>query len=368
MSKLIAGTNDFETWCKLNDRSDLLSEWDYERNAPLFPRDYSSSSGRFVWWLDKYNHSWKASVSHRKLGTGCPYCAGQKVLTGFNDLASKAPNLADEWDYEKNTDLKNKNGIDISTPDKVCITSGMKVWWKCNKGHEWQAAVYSRVAGNGCPYCSGNKVLSGFNDLQTRCPELVPEWCYEKNEQLLPSMVMPGSHKKVWWVCSEGHVYQAAISDRTGTRSNGCPYCSGKKVLVGYNDLQTTYPEIALEWNADKNHPYTPKEFTAGSHKKVWWKCRFGHEWEASVGGRTSGKGCPYCSGRYAIIGQTDLFSTNSRFASEWDYEKNFPLTPKDVKQNSNRRVWWKCDKGHEWQANINNRSSSNLGCPICSN
>lgn len=347
---------------------DLAKEWDCICNAPLTPDDVTSGSGKKVFWICSKGHSFEASVAHRTQGTSCPCCSGQKVLMGFNDLLSLNPDIASQWNYKKNSGLVDRNGRDISMPEYVSPRSGQKVWWKCDKGHDWQAAVYSRVAGNGCPYCAGNKVLFGFNDLQTKYPELVREWCNEKNDKLSPSDVLPGSHRKVWWKCSKGHVYQAAIAERTGTRSTGCPYCSGKKVLAGYNDLMTTNPEIAIEWDTEKNYPLTPKAVSAGSSRKVWWKCLLGHEWETSVSQRTSGHGCPYCSGLYVITGQTDLLSTNPKLASEWNYEKNYPLTPKDVKQGANKRVWWKCNKGHEWQAVINSRSSSDLGCPICSN
>ena len=49
----------------------------------------------------------------------------------------------------------------------VTPNSHKKVWWKCSKGHEWQAVVASRNRGSGCPYCSGRKAISGINDLET---------------------------------------------------------------------------------------------------------------------------------------------------------------------------------------------------------
>lgn len=49
--------------------------------------------------------------------------------------------------------------------------------------------------------------------------------------------VLPNSHRKVWWICSKGHEWQAAVSTRNG--GNKCPYCAGQKVLPGNNDLQT---------------------------------------------------------------------------------------------------------------------------------
>ena len=77
-----------------------------------------------------------------------------------------------------------------------------------------------------------------------------------------------------------------------------CPYCNGRKVWPGFNDLKTTNPEIAKEWNYEKNADVTPSDIKSGSNIKVWWKCINGHEWEAKVNERVRGRGCPYCSGR----------------------------------------------------------------------
>ena len=128
------------------------------------------------------------------------------------------PTLANEWNYEKN------NGL---TPIDVMPNSGKKVWWICSKGHEWQSSIDHRNNGCGCPYCSGGKVLNGYNDLQTVNPTLAKEWNYEKNNGLTPADVMPNSNKKVWWKCSKGHEWQATIGNRN--KGRGCPYCSGRK-------------------------------------------------------------------------------------------------------------------------------------------
>jgi len=58
--------------------------------------------------------------------------------------------LANEWNYEKNNSL---------TPMDITPNSGKKVWWKCKKGHEWQATVANRNRGSGCPVCRKNKTL-----------------------------------------------------------------------------------------------------------------------------------------------------------------------------------------------------------------
>lgn len=80
-----------------------------------------------------------------------------------------------------------------------------KVWWLCEKGHEWTAVIHSRANGTKCPICTNTKVLNGFNDLATTHPQLTKEWHPTKNIDILPTQISAGSNKKVWWLCEKGH-------------------------------------------------------------------------------------------------------------------------------------------------------------------
>ena len=128
--------------------------------------------------------------------------------------------LMAEWNWEKNNEL----GFD---PNKLTCGSDKKPWWKCEKGHEWQATISSRNSGCKCPYCAGLLVIKGENDLQTLNPSLAEEWNCEKNGDLTPANVSPYSHKKIWWKCQNGHEWQARIGNRN--RGNGCPECAKKR-------------------------------------------------------------------------------------------------------------------------------------------
>ena len=265
------------------------------------------------------------------------------------------PKLSLEWNYDKNGNLK---------PEHVAANSGKKVWWKCQRGHEWQATIYSRNSGRGCPYCSDNKVLTGYNDLQTVNPALAKEWNYEKNNGLTPKEVLPNSGKRVWWKCQRGHEWQAIIDNRN--KGKGCPYCSGRYAVKDENDLQTVNPTLAKEWNFEKNNGLTPIDVKPNSNKMVWWKCSRGHEWQATINSRNAGCDCPICSNKKILKGYNDLQTVNPALAKEWNYEKNNGLTPAELSPNSGKKVWWKCDKGHEWQATINSRNGG-CECPYCS-
>ena len=126
--------------------------------------------------------------------------------------------------------------------------------------------------------------------------ELMAEWNWEKNNKFGfdPKTLTLGSNKKVWWMCSNGHEWQAMVSNRN--KGRGCPYCSGKKVLTGYNDLQTLNPELAKEWNDDLNGDLKPTDFTMHSRRKVWWQCKKGHQWQSRIDHRSNGSDCPQCA------------------------------------------------------------------------
>ena len=335
---------------------ELASEWNYERNGDLKPTQVTLGSDKKVWWKCTKGHEYESRIIDRSNNKGCPYCSNHRVLEGYNDLTTTKPELAKEWNYGKNGNLK---------PTQFTSGSGKKVWWKCDKGHEWQAIISSRSRGSGCPYCSNMKILIGYNDLATTYPELAKEWNYEKNGDLKPTQVVANTNKIVWWKCSKGHEWQASISNRS--KGSGCPYCSNYKALEGYNDLATTNPEIAKEWNYERNGDLKPTQFTIGSDKKVWWKCKNGHEWQVRIAGRSNGRGCPFCAGQKVFEGYNDLATTNPELAEEWNYEKNGDLKPTQVTISSGQKVWWKCKNGHEWQAVIASRSRGS-GCPYCSN
>ena len=166
-----------------------------------------------------------------------------------------------------------------------------------------------------------------LNDLQTVNPALAEEWHPYKNAPLSPADVTIGSHRKVWWLGSCGHEWEAVVKSRHAGR--GCPYCAGRLLLKGFNDLATTNPEVLQEWDYE-NNDINPNELQAGSHKKVWWKCKTGHSWQASPNHRISkGRGCPFCSHNPAVLkGENDLETVHPELLSEWDYDKNTDILP----------------------------------------
>ncbi len=348
--RVLAGYNDLQT-----KNPTVAAEWHPTLNDGLEPTGVTDGSGVDVWWLCPKGHSYKASVSDRKRGNGCPYCAGKRPIIGETDLASQCPWLIDQWHPTKNGNSK---------PEDYTKGSNKKVWWICNRGHEWQAVIHSRADGNNCPYCGNQLLLPGFNDLATTHPDWAKQWHPTKNGNVTPDMVFGSAGKKYWWICEKGHVWDSSPNNRT--KVPGCPICSGHRYAKGYTDLATVNPELAAEWHPTKNGALMPDMVHFGSEKTVWWQCTKGHEWKAAIANRQNGgTSCPYCSGKKLSRGETDLATVNPSLAAEWHPTKNGDLKPSDFFPHSFQKVWWKCKKGHEWQARISDRSRLR-GCPYC--
>jgi DNA-directed RNA polymerase subunit RPC12/RpoP len=345
--RIIRGFNDLAT---INPK--VAAQWHPTKNGKLTPYMVAPNCNKKAWWICDKGHVWEAKIAKRNKGMGCPVCL--LIHKKYDTLAAENPELALQWHPTKN------NGL---TPEDVTAGSSRKAWWVCGEGHEWEAKIKDRNKGNGCPCCSNKRVLKGYNDLATINPQIAKQWNYKKNGEITPEMVAPISSKKYWWVCGEGHEWEAKIADRH--RGDGCPYCSGKRVIAGVNDAATLNPGLAKQWHPTKNGELALSMFSQHSGKKCWWICPHGHEWEAKIAARSKGDSCPICCGRQVLKGYNDLVTTNPELAKQWHPDKNGGLTPEEVTAGSNRKIWWICGDGHEWEAVISGRNQGD-GCPVC--
>jgi len=368
------------------------------------PKTVGAGSHKRLTWKCKEGHSWETNPKHRVSGTGCPVCDGQKIVMGINDLVTTHPEIAAQafgWDPSKTlpkhhqkyswkcpkghvwdatiSARKTGRGCHVCTgkqisvphnslpveypeiakqaygwdPETVTAKSGKRKDWKCSVGHIWTSTVSNRTSGAGCPYCSNQKVLIGFNDLQTTHPELAKE-----ADGWDPRTKIAGSNKKLSWICSKEHRWNSVLASRS-LGGNGCPFCSGLKVLSGFNDLQTTNPEIARE-----AFGWDPSKVSGGNHKLFSWICPRGHEYKARIDHRRSGvSNCHFCSGHRVLKGFNDLQTLNPSLAKEavgWD--------PTSVTAGSSLKKKWKCNEGHIWTAAVGVRTGGHeTGCPSCS-
>lgn len=338
----------------------LVNQWHPAKNGTKTPQNTASGSGIEAWWVCPISelHVWQASpaarVSQRQ---GCPYCAGRKVLAGYNDLPTTNPKLASEWNHNLNT-------LPIQ---EVSASSNKKAWWICPVGedHVWEATINSRNQGNKCPFCSNRKVLPGFNDLASSEYALViSQWHPTKNKPLEPTIISPSSNKKVWWMCSAEHEWEAIVANRT-KKGSGCPKCPKNTGSIKMKPVSSD-AILARDWHED--NVKSPKDVTLGSSYKALWQCHVSedHVWEASIANRVRGSGCPVCSGQKIITGVNDLAS-DARFkaiAEQWHSDNT--LNPTEISAGTTVKAKWNCENGHLWESSIYSRIYMGQGCPEC--
>lgn len=312
-------------------------------------------------------------------------------------------------------------------PEAYLPGSNKKVWWQCDHGHEWEASIYDRVSGTGCPYCSGRKATSD-NNLAVKHPELMSEWHPTKNK-LTPHDYLPKSNLKVWWQCIKGHEWQSVISNRAN--GNGCPKCThqtSKNELRIFTELATVFDEvrhrhkiegveadvflpeykIAIEydgkyWHQDKAEQDHNKQVHLWEHGIALLRVREKpltklqeHDIILPMGSFITkdvlNRIVSYIdieaeSSRHYIdaeeflaeetyltyldyfpspFPENSLTVINPELASEWHPTKNSPLTPDNFTQSAKPKVWWMCIHGHEWQATIHSRNLGGHACPTC--
>lgn len=415
---IIKGENDLATtnpW--------LASEWHPYKNGNLRPDQISYGSDKKVYWKCRIcGHEWPATIASRSRGNGCPKCRYSKQIS-FQEKAvfyyvskvfdNAIENYSPKWLTPREIDIYlpnaqigieydgeqwHKNPQKDEDKDLICIKHGINVIHLreplCPDANlKTTIKIQSRSL-----VCLEIAIMELFNILQKRTqlllniphiniledtisimkmmelrirensfalkfPRLVDEWDYEANAPFVPEQFSPVSGKYVYWICSKGHKWRARIANRSN--GNGCPFCDGKRVLAGYNDLASQYPIIANEWHPTMNGELTPNQITPSSNKQVYWLCKNNHYWKAPPRARVKGCNCPYCMNIKVWKGFNDLASVYPQIAKEWS-RKNIGITPDDIYFKSTKKCWWHCELcGHEWKTEVRVRARG-ANCPKC--
>ena len=361
---------------------DLAKEWHPTKNGDLTPKEVRPQSNKKVWWKCKFNHEWEAVIGSRYKGNNCFYCShptSKPELYIYSELKYIFKSVKNRFRIEKNElDIyikKLKVGIEYDgsfyhkkkykkdkAKNKFFEKKGIKVYRVRVKPLK-KISNYDLIVEDSLSYYDLTKSLLnhllifesfGSSDLEKikkylkinkpqnenyfnkqllylpgpreedsllfNHPDIAKEWHPTKNKGLTPSDFSRRSAQKAWWVCKKGHEWSDSIGHRTDSKvKRGCPFCSHHQVGYG-NDLQTLNPDLAKEWHPTKNGDLTPKEVRPQSNKKVWWKCKFNHEWEAFISNRFKGFNCPQCS--------------NSNFKRKFDVHKDCKKIGEWISQN----------------------------------
>lgn len=259
------------------------------KNHPLFS-EYSltknhydldtlkTKSGKKAWWVCKNNHEWESRICSRTdSGNGCRYCSKRSAYPGETDIATVAPWLTKQFKYPERA-------------TKYLPSSNIKEVFVCSNGHERTQTIASAFKGSGCKYCAGLAASEGnnFNSLE-------PEKSKHLKDYSVGFKYTRKSEAETTFICNLGHEFVSTFARVTGSQSfeNVCPYCSNRKVLVGFNDLWTTHPDVAVKL-LDQTDGY---KYTKGVKDKIHFVCKRGHSYSSAVHHATSKNptGCPQC-------------------------------------------------------------------------
>lgn len=340
----------------------IAATWHPTLNEGVDPTQVKKGSGLMAWWLCENGHSYKCPISSRSAGVGCGECyrsgMSNRVLDPGSVISDK-PLLLKQFDALLNIDFD---------PNKISVWSKNPVHWKCTAGHNFTASPSSRIRKGkvvGCPVCTSKKFVPGENDFGTKQPEIAKSFDLQKNAPLLPEHIRAGDKSKYWWVCPKGHSYHASLASRIHNKS-GCPVCLNQKTLSGFNDMATTHPALAAEFDRSRNLPSTPENIVAGVRRKLWWICKLGHSYEAAGYARIQGSGCPVCANKKVLKGFNDMATTHPALAAEFDRERNLGLDPEQLNAGTNLKLWWVCSRGHSYCVSGMKRVSQKTNCPVC--
>jgi hypothetical protein len=303
---------------------------------------------QYLTWICRNGHEYRTrpAAKSKTVRPVCSFCSGKKPIAGVSDIATTHPEAARMWHPTLNRGLK---------PTSLSAGSAKWAWWRCPAGHEFEFRINLFWENPTCRQCwdpNRNKLTV---DLTAEFPEYARQWDTTRNATPEPPKSLLKKVDRCWWQCDQddSHYFEATVSDRQ-RRAGRCPICSHGRVAIGINDLPTTDPEVADEWDYARNGDLRPEEISRGCQEKVWWICRAkGHSFDAVVATRTRlGVGCTICSGRRAVIGESDLPAVNPGLARRWNVALNAG-TAAGVHPGSGRLVWWDCICGVPYQAEV---------------
>lgn len=322
---------------------ELVDEWDYDENGELRPDEVLARSQTEVAWVCPLGHRYPKSPSARWEGAGCSRCTNREVDDEFNSLRYTHPQVADRWhptlngsltpadivagaggtawwacatcgsDYERDIasaaegygcffcskrkindatslagthpHLINDWAHDLNggrTPWQVSERTQDSVWWRCATcGYEFEASIRLRARGSSCRGCKGT-ALTPRTSLAAMRPDIAAQLDPELNDRSA-DQIHWGSNDEFIWRCDDhGHLWPARVFVRTKQR-NGCPYCTNRWVLEGFNDMATTAPWMLRQWDWEENGSRRPQQVLATTTIVLNWICaEMGHTWPES--------------------------------------------------------------------------------------
>jgi hypothetical protein len=184
-------------------------------------------------------------------------------------------------------------------------------------------------------------------------PKLRELWDAEKNSAAA-NEVPARNFRSAWWKCSRGHSFQRA--PRLMLRDATCPTCG-----VASTSFATEHPRLAKLWHPTKNGDLRPDAVDSRHAADAWWRCERGHAFRRPPLQMPHDSSCPTCA-----LAEESLTARFPAIAAEWHPERNGDITPDQVDADHQMNAWWRCERGHEFQATVRSRCRGNRRCPVC--
>lgn len=266
LKKIFSKTIDNSTRQIVDIYDSIKNQWDPIENSQPFPENPTENKDIVGKWKCEKGHFWYETIENRAHYQICHMCYSPRCATEIYNLFYLRPDLDKDWHPTKNKGF---------TSDEITPGSNKKVWWVCEKGHEWKTQASARTRGNGCPECSNQKVGKD-NNLAVLRPDLLVEWDQEANGDLAPQNVIPGSSKKVAWKCEKGHQWKEKIFSRV-RREYGCSTCfpqtkntSNVDKLVLKKKGNNLLPhDLYKEWHPIKNGLFNLENVSLNTNKRA---------------------------------------------------------------------------------------------------
>lgn len=407
--KVLIGYNDLQS-----QLPDLAAGW--SKKNTIKPTEVTAHSNKKVYWVCPLGHDdYLMSIKQRSNRQGCPICAQQSQTSfpeqaiyfylkqAFNDTVNRyifegreidifIPSKNIGIEYNGYYSHKEKSEKDIRKKEffeSIGITLFViKEYKRTEEKNQADFYIYERTSFNDlnrlirdvlksiCSNvsidvdCSRDSIaiknqyviLRKENSIATVRPDLIDRWDFEKNGSITPEMVTLGTGQRYYWKCKICGRSYLALPSRIAEGS----VCSKHRNLLKYegNDLATKHPELLKYWDCEKND-VNPSEIFGGGERVVYWKCEKGHSYTKSILKRVRGEGCPICAGKKVLVGFNDLSTVCPDVAKSWNYPKNGDALPTYITAHSNKKFWWICEHGHEWEAKVCNRVNGRR-CPEC--
>ncbi|WP_416347735.1 zinc-ribbon domain-containing protein [Cryobacterium sp. 10I5] len=217
-----------------------------------------------------------------------------------------------------------------------------------------------------CAFCNQKRPIPGLSDLEATHPFTARFWNPIRNAPREIHTVSAGSAYDAWWRCPDrGHEFQRPVYQFVVHPS--CPGCRDPHRYRAVIDVRSKYPQFARQWDPERNSSPEPPPLVDEYRNVVWWICDKGHPFSSTVRDRQRRDGnCPICTSRRLLPGVTDLGAVYPSIAFELHPTLNDGLRAENIFAHSQKKLWWLCPNGHEYQCVVAVRTRHWVGCTKC--